>query len=131
MALALVVADSSLPKPIKRLSYTLVHDRSKRHAVICLTFGVMCVATSLAVVSIITVHSEQNPSQKEPLLKERYTCKRILKFLLFLNIKLRAGKFKKSINMILIFHALICKVIILKNWKFQKYFVYFALYPWF
>ena len=51
MALALVVADSSLPKPIKRLSYTLVHDRSKRHAVICLTFGVMCVATSLAVVS--------------------------------------------------------------------------------
>ena len=70
MALALVVADSSLPKPIKRLSYTLVHDRSKRHAVICLTFGVMCVATSLAVVSIITVHSEQNTSQKEPLLKE-------------------------------------------------------------
>ena len=95
MALALVVADSSLPKPIKRLSYTLVHDRSKRHAVICLTFGVMCVATSLAVVSIITVHSsEQNTSQKEPLLNERYTCRRILKFLLFLNLKLRARKFK-------------------------------------
>ena len=51
-ALALIVAESSLPKPIKRLSYTLVHDRSKRNTVICITFCFMCVATTLAVVSI-------------------------------------------------------------------------------
>ena len=52
-ALALVVAESSLPKAIKRLSYMLVHDRQKRNAVIIVTFCFMCVATALAVVRIM------------------------------------------------------------------------------
>ena len=50
-ALAVVVAESTLPKAIKRLSYMLVHDRQKRNAVIIVTFCFMCVATALAVVS--------------------------------------------------------------------------------
>ena len=51
-AMALILAESNLPKPIKRLSYTLIHDRSKRFTVIWITFFFMCVATTLAVVSI-------------------------------------------------------------------------------
>lgn len=49
-AMGLIVTESSLPKPIKRLSYTLVHDRSKRNTVIWITFFFMCIATTLAVV---------------------------------------------------------------------------------
>ena len=51
--LTLVVAESSLPKAIKRLSYTLVHDRNKRNAAIFITYCFMCFATALAVVSLL------------------------------------------------------------------------------
>ena len=54
-AMALILAESNLPKPIKRLSYTLIHDRSKRFTVIWITFFFMCVATTLAVVSILLI----------------------------------------------------------------------------
>ncbi len=50
--LGLVVAESTLPKPVKRLSHTLVHDRRKRNSVIFVTFCFMCLATTLAVVRI-------------------------------------------------------------------------------
>lgn len=51
LALGLVVAESTLPKSVKRLSYTLVHDRKKRNAVIFATFCFKCIASALAVVS--------------------------------------------------------------------------------
>ena len=50
-SLALIVMESWLPKAMKRLSYTLVHDRNKRNTVIFITFSFMYLATGIAVVS--------------------------------------------------------------------------------
>jgi hypothetical protein len=48
--LGLVLFEASLPKAVRRLSHLLVHNRSKRNAVIFFTFLVMALATSVSVV---------------------------------------------------------------------------------
>ena len=51
-SLAIIVMESWLPKAMKRLSYTLIHDRNKRNSVIFITFSIMYLATGIAVVSL-------------------------------------------------------------------------------